>query len=290
MRRVVAIVAAVTVVVVTAAVIMFAIAKDGLNETDTDAAATKQRYIALGDSVAAGIGLATYSDASACDRTEQSYPERLASASKYELTNLACSGATIAKGISGSQTVNELALPAQIDTLLNDDKAPDVITITIGANDIGWTRFAACYTIDCDAEREKPQIDRSLSQLRLNLADVLKRIGERYGKDGPTVVVTGYYALLQAEAKPCDNTKGIDEAELGLVTYVIDGLNSSIRQTVEASGAALFAPIDFSGHELCTSDSWIQGRDDKAPFHPTANGQRRIAEQVRSVIEIARGD
>jgi hypothetical protein len=76
---------------------------------------TKLTYTALGDSVAAGIGLNDPSDSSACDRTEQSYPNQLAKLQNYEMTNLACSGAKLTNGILQSQEINKLSLTPQLD-------------------------------------------------------------------------------------------------------------------------------------------------------------------------------
>jgi hypothetical protein len=51
--------------------------------------------------------------------------------------------------------------------------------------------------------------------------------------------------------------------------------------TVLADGAASFGfdPVapNFAGHELCTSQSFVQGPGDAAPLHPTAAGEIAIA-------------
>jgi hypothetical protein len=50
---------------------------------------------------------------------------------------------------------------------------------------------------------------------------------------------------------------------------------------VLAKGAAEFGftsvKPDFTGHQLCTTQPYVQGLGDPAPFHPTANGQLEIA-------------
>ena len=106
-------------------------------------------YVALGDSVAAGVGLKTNSDVSACDRTDESYPHQAARTLNYKLTNLACSGATIPAGIAGPQDVNGLMVQPQLELLFAAAK-PSLVSITIGANDANWTAvFAKCYTGIC---------------------------------------------------------------------------------------------------------------------------------------------
>ena len=76
-------------------------------------------YIALGDSVSAGDGLTDYSDSSACNRSNQSYPYLVSEAQNLQLFNLSCSGATFAEGINGPQTVNQLTISSQINQLSN---------------------------------------------------------------------------------------------------------------------------------------------------------------------------
>jgi hypothetical protein len=51
--------------------------------------------------------------------------------------------------------------------------------------------------------------------------------------------------------------------------------------TVLAQGAGLFgfgvAVPRFAGHELCTTDPWVQGPSDPGPLHPNAAGELAIA-------------
>ena len=83
----------------------------------TAAFAQEKSYVALGDSITTGDGLAG---------SEQAFPEIVAEETGYDLTNLAVSGAT-------SQDLLET---------LSDDRASDavegadLITITIGGNDL----------------------------------------------------------------------------------------------------------------------------------------------------------
>ncbi len=101
--------------------------------TTTVKATSSRSYAALGDSVAAGVGLTDASDASACDRTNQSYP-RIIAGSQYKLTNLACSGATLNEGVLGTQTVNNLQVPSQLSQLFKQSR-PNIISLTVGSVD-----------------------------------------------------------------------------------------------------------------------------------------------------------
>ena len=63
------------------------------------------------------------------------------------------------------------------------------------------------------------------------------------------------------------------KAEAGLAACLcgdpaLEGAQTFGYQTVQP---------DFSGHELCTSSSYVQGPSDPAPLHPNARGQLVIA-------------
>ncbi len=237
------------------------------------ATATKS-YVALGDSVAAGLGLSPYSDASACDRTDQSYPKLEADADNYKLTSLACSGATLEAGILGPQTVNDLAIKSQLEQLFALPK-PAQISITIGANDMGWTDILTrCYTTTCGSEADSAGVDARLSVVINNMRALLQKISDHYGSSLPPVIVTGYYQLLPATLANCPEMTGLDAGELTWERAQEDKLNMTLRSSVVGHPFARYAPVDFSGHELCTADSWVQNISAPAPFHPTVAGQR----------------
>jgi lysophospholipase L1-like esterase len=101
-------------------------------------------YVALGDSYAAGFGLPAPATATrpaypGCAQTSLDYPHRLAAQLRLRLTDATCSGATTADFFS-SQNVPGPHPPAQLDVV----KAlhPDLVTVTIGGNDLGFTTIA----------------------------------------------------------------------------------------------------------------------------------------------------
>ena len=239
-------------------------------------------YIALGDSVAAGVGLANYSDSSACDRTDQSYPKLVAVKLHYKLTSLACSGATTTNGLNGSQAVNRLAVPAQLTEALKINK-PKLITITIGANDAQWTSYIQkCYTATCGSAADTQAVEVALSVATDNLSNALNQIKLAFPTKPPTVLVTGYYKLfpVQPTAGNCTETTNIDEAEISWIKQLQDTIDSRLQTTAKQYDFVQFVSLSFSGHELCSADPWVQGLTAKAPFHPTAAGQAAIADQV----------
>jgi len=239
-------------------------------------------YVALGDSVAAGVGLKTDSDSSACDRTNESYPNLVAQQMNFKLYSLACSGATMNSGILGKQDVNQLMVSSQLDQLFKLSK-PSLITITIGANDIDWTSIIGkCYTSVCGSAEDTTAVNQKLATLATDLKSALSQIQSHYKNDPPNVVVTGYHQVFPASVNNCPDLTGIDHSELSWGRDQQTSLNKTINSSVASFNFVKFANIDFKGHELCTPDSWVQGISDKDPYHPTEDGQAAFANSVVS--------
>jgi len=239
----------------------------------------QKTYVVMGDSVAAGVGLDDSSDSSACNRTKQAYPNEVASSLGLELTNLACTGASSQVGILGPQDVNGLAT-TQIDQLF-ELKKPDLITLTVGANDINWTSIISkCYMETCGDAADIAQTTAGILGVGTSIADILERIKSNYENSPPVVIVTGYYQVFPAGDTSCASLRGVAAAEREWWRSQEDRLNSTIRDTVGRYPFARFAPVDFNNHELCSDNSWVQGFRDTAPFHPTKDGQKAITASV----------
>lgn len=250
-------------------------------DTTVPVAQAKPTYIALGDSVAAGIGLPTALDSSACNRTKEAYPSDLAIKSAFDVTNIACSGATLEAGILGPQTVNGLALSPQIDQLFSKPQ-PDFVTITIGANDLSWARWLGkCYTDSCGTADDQQQVDAQVAALQANLRTLFTKISEHYKEAKPKTYITGYHQVFPEQIlTACLELTGIGQSELAWGRQLQNQLNSTIQTVAAEYPFVTFVPIDFSGHELCTVDTWVHGLRDPAPYHPNAAGQQAYAAAV----------
>jgi lysophospholipase L1-like esterase len=252
----------------------------GHHKTTTTVVVPRGSYVALGDSVAAGDGLEDASDSSACNRTDEAYPNLVASSLNFSLKSVACSGATLAAGILASQAVNDLQETPQVTQLFAQPK-PKLITITIGANDTGWTSLLEkCYISTCGTAADSAAVQAELATVSTNLQTVLSDIKNQYGAQLPTVLVTGYYQVFPATATSCADLTGIDASEQAFGRTLQSSISTTIQKVVSANNFAQFVPIDFSGHELCTAQPWVQGLNASAPYHPNDAGQAVIAQQV----------
>lgn len=244
-----------------------------------------KQYVALGDSVAAGVGLKDYTDSSACNRTAQAYPNRLASLVRYGLQSYACSGATIASGIIGPQNVNQLLVKPQLTSLFANPK-PNLISVTIGANDAHWTDvIQQCYVSVCGSSDDTAAVMADITQVQSNMATVMGQLKQQYGNAVPRVIVTGYHQVFPANvSSSCTDLSGIETGEMAWARQLQTSLNDSLSQTISSYDFATFVPIDFTGHELCTANPWVQGLSDTAPYHPNNSGQIQFAKQIRKAI------
>jgi lysophospholipase L1-like esterase len=107
------------------------------------------QYVALGDSYAAGFGLDPITDVPVpgCEQAQANYPHRVAAALGLALTDVTCTGA-VTENITTTPQVTEPwfsgggTAPLQILALSADT---DVVTVTIGGNDTGFSDVArAC--------------------------------------------------------------------------------------------------------------------------------------------------
>jgi Tol biopolymer transport system component/lysophospholipase L1-like esterase len=103
-------------------------------------------YFALGDSIASGHGLKEGGDIEPCKQSDRAYPEKVRDmlATRYEKVNfyfLACSGATELQP-SGDAVVESPYkwLHNQVLYVVTHHSTnPTLVSITIGANDFGWS-------------------------------------------------------------------------------------------------------------------------------------------------------
>jgi lysophospholipase L1-like esterase len=223
------------------------------------AAEQPQDYVALGDSYSSGTGAGDYFDTE-CLLSNRAYPLLLADALSAELKFAACSGATTSD-----------LLARQVGAL---DAETDLVTVTIGGNDIGWAEAVkACITplSDCtdDIEESEARISDELPDL---LAGAYSAIAGR--ASNADVYVLGYPRLFN-ERDECDAFGQISLAEQRRMNQGADRLAEVIRSNAEAHG---FTYVDvreaFEGHAICDDVEYLHGlrRPVAESYHPNELG------------------
>lgn len=253
--------------------------------------------VAIGDSVAAGVG-ATYpkpgASARACRQTLNGYPVLLAA----DLAPRGASGGLRHRACSGATTKDALA---QVGAVSADT---DVVTITVGANDVGWTdTITRCSLAPADCQAA---VDAAVARYRKSdLVTLLAAVDrEAAGPgSGPTVLVTGYPRLYSTDAiarGTCPSgVRHPGRAAAAAINSGVERLNAKMKQAT-ATGAARsqhvskvrFVELDsiFRGHLICSSRPWINALpgsngpgpvdDFVLPFHPNDAGHRNIAQYL----------
>ncbi|HJQ08317.1 MAG TPA: SGNH/GDSL hydrolase family protein [Candidatus Saccharimonadales bacterium] len=250
----------------------------------TDAQSTRQ-YIALGDSVAAGAGLTPYgatAEGQLCNRSTQAYPYRVARSVDMDVQHLACSGAKADEGLYGLQYRQGVRLAPQLDQAFANG-TPDLVTITIGGNDMRWSQFVRdCYTWNCGSLWDDFRAELYLADLQWELYRTMYEIDYRSQGQPPRVVLTGYFTPLGDLS--CVPEGQVAPEETAWLQGWLDQLNGAIADAAAWYNFAQFAPVDFSDHGLCSALPWVQGLNDESPLHPTVAGQTAIARSVIRTI------
>jgi lysophospholipase L1-like esterase len=243
------------------------------------------QVVVMGDSTAAGAGLAPLPDATdatrACGRSSDSYAADLGAANGWRVLNLACNGATISQGLLGSQTRDGNTLAPQLSVA---DRAKDasVVIVSVGADDLRWANMVEyCARVPhCDDRATTAYFQQQLASFSKNYLDLLSRLAAL--PNNPQVVINRYYDPF-GTAPGCLSQDGLTSTNLQILVSRLNTLNN-----VLAKGAAQFgfsAPQpDFSGHQICTPQSYVQGLTAAAPMHPTTAGQLAIALTDQSVL------
>ncbi len=319
-------------------------------------------YVALGDSVAAGEGILygwkwdgkkwvgptttnpvwePAADLSAvnqdCHRSLAGYPQLVSASKNYTLVDLACTSATAAKGVLGDQPFAApqvpATVPAQLGTLDNSaapassvfrNARPDIVSLTLGADDVGFSDIVKkCYIPNtrCGTKSDTTALAAKFKLQQANLATVISELNKESADLNirPIVVVTDYYDPFPDVGTNCIDTQavkkiiGITDAERTWLKAQLANLNSGIRTIVESSKTAS-QNIDLRfvelaetatstnvmiGHQYCSTTPWVYGPSirypiyvpgspgattNPAPFHPTPEGQSAIAYRVLAAL------
>lgn len=217
------------------------------------------RYAALGDSYSSGTGTGDYFDQS-CLRSAKAYPQLLAHALGADLAFDACSGATTSD-----------LLATQLGSL---DAETDIVTVTIGGNDIGWAEAVkACLTPLTNCMDE---IAASEALVRDQLPGLLDGAYGAIEDRAPNadVYVLGYPRLFNGQST-CGALQQPNVAEQIRMNEGADRLAGVVQNKAEEHG---FTYVDvreaFTGHAICDDVAYLNGLayPTAESYHPNAMG------------------
>ena len=229
-------------------------------------------YLALGDSLPAGVGAAPdgpgYVPLLAAQLADRSCGVGEALGCRLELDNRARSGATTVSLIA-EQLPGAVALLEQRNGNATPVDDVRLVTVTVGGNDVFTPVIAACgggLTASCQAT-----VARQLGQVSVGYATAL---GQLRAAAGPstTIAVTTYYNPLPA--CPLAHLARLADLVLEGGGPLSAGLNDVIRQRAAAYGAVVV--------ETAPVVDLTEVRPDC--LHPNAEGHADIAEAIAAAV------
>lgn len=226
-------------------------------------------YDALGDSYGSGFGVPPYDGA--CGRSDAAYAVQIDGRMRIDLDDFgACAGA---------KTVDLIA--NQLGAL---DEDTDLVTVSIGGNDIGWGQVVGACVVGDDA-----QCAGAVAFSRGVISNVLPGLldatyaGIAAAAPDAHVVVTGYPRLFSPEFGAYFQASPVEQEAMN---EGADLLNAVIAQKAAEYG---FQFVDvthrFVGHGVNAPEPWILGLTDPGLFHPNLSGYRAYSAAVTSSLD-----
>lgn len=278
-------------------------------------------YIALGDSYASGEGAFSYfkgtdiKGVNKCHLSKVSYPYRIGKWLELDSTHsVSCSGARI-KNVIGPEFIDEKLederrtnqyIIDRTNTTLGNwtpgyelqkkfilENKPDITTISIGGNDIGFgTKVARCvrWPDTCyNSYEDREEIVIEINSEYGRLIDTYRQI-KREGKPGAKIYVIGYPQVAKEDGS-CGFNVRLNSKEIRFSNQLIQYLNSVIQRAAQKAGVT-YVNIENAlyGYRLCEHKKpavhgVTAGRDNygvlgNESYHPTEWGNWLIGEAI----------
>jgi lysophospholipase L1-like esterase len=275
---------------------VFFVAAFLVGSTQASAATTFHRYVALGDSYASGPLIPNQSlNPVGCARSDHDYPSDFARAHGIAtLVDVSCGGATTAN-MTSSQSVPLGTNPPQFNALTTDT---DLVTLTIGGNDIGFTSILeTCAAESFSDPLGNPcqrhytaggtdQLTAAIANAAPKVAAVLAGIKQR--APHATVVVVDYLRILPTSGG-CWPVVPIAFGDVPYLGGVEGRLNAMLGAQANAAGDIFVNAGAPTGHDVCQPESlkWVEGivpTSPAFPVHPNAVGMSAVAAMLSSAV------
>ena len=253
-------------------------------------------YVALGDSYAAlGDFRQSTGTPAACGRNLANYPNQLdANPAVGELTDATCGAAQIPHLYESQRD----GVPPQLDAL---DAGTDLVTLSIGGNDVGFAAIVGCITrqgpfdelpgaATCESQIGT-MVDTAIAGILGEggeIDDVYDAIEDR--APGARVVATQYMPLMPAEGDSCAFTDALNPLDVQWAREVTEAINDAVGTAATRNGHISVLPVDTTvDSSACApvDQRWTDFTGEapgSAQMHPTALGQQAMADAIAAAI------
>ncbi|WP_086662859.1 SGNH/GDSL hydrolase family protein [Lentzea kentuckyensis] len=258
----------------------------------TTAQADTLEYVALGDSAAAGPLIPNQDPALWCLRSDRDYPRVAAELLGATLTDATCSGAET-DHLAGRQFG---FVTPQLNVL---KPSTDLVSLTIGANDIGLFQTAlSCINflpepagISCKDRYTAggtDQLAQAVDAWAPEFGAVLDAIKQR--SPHATLLVTGYGTYIRPGG--CYPRQPVWSRDSDYLQSVLNKISATVRAEATKRGATF---VDFAavtvGHDICAApaDRYLEGlipTTIAAPQHPNAAGMQAFGTAVAKAADL----
>jgi hypothetical protein len=246
------------------------------------AGARAAKYVALGDSYAAGPLIPNPVLPLGCLKSDHNYPHVAAPSIGLTLRDASCSGAKTGDMTSPQNVEPDGPNPPQFNSL---DASTTVVSLTIGGNDIGFSEVAeSCITINPFShpclDKYNPggndQLKARIEATAPKVAAVLQGIHSR--SPAAKIYVVNYPAIFPETGSGCWPQMPLGFQDVPYLRSTEQRLNSMLATQAAANGATLVNWYQPSiGHDACkgTSTRWVEPLvpgNLAAPIHPNKQG------------------
>ncbi|OZE41981.1 hypothetical protein CH259_00805 [Rhodococcus sp. 05-2254-4] len=252
-------------------------------------------YVALGDSAASGPRIPDQVGAPGCQQSDSNYPHVLAEdLAVGSFVDVTCSGAVTENIVSTAQGTSSGEVPVQLDALTPET---DLVTVTIGGNDIGLVSTAVQCLTFADTSATNVCRDRltaggvdsvaaAVEDAAPSWGAMLDAVAER--APDARILVVGYGTYLPDGG--CFPTQPMLPEDADYIQGSITAMNEALKQQADEHGAEFVDTEALSvGHDVCVAadQRYFEGvvpQNPAAPLHPTAAGMAAIGAAVASAV------
>ena len=257
-------------------------------------------YVALGDSYAAGPGIPLQIQPYGCAKSDHNYAH-LANPSLGQpvFRDPTCSGAET-EDMTQTQGVTPGPNPPQFNSL---DAETQVVSLTIGGNDIGFSSIAEdCFSLTPAGSPTAPggspcrdkynangydEVSRRIEETAPKVAAVLQGIHQR--SPAARVYVVNYSAILPHAGGGCWPQLPLAEGDVPWLRAKQEELNAMLAAQAAANDAGVVDAYAASvGHDACQVPTvrWVEPATPSspaAPVHPNLWGMEAMAQLLVGV-------